>query len=491
MNRSIHTILLCLFCFSATVFANNIEVTNVTLTGQNSGNGTTQLQFDLGWENSWRISVGPANYDAAWVFAKYRVNNGAWRHCTLNTGGSNAPAGVTISVEDNLGAFVHRSVDGSGDVEWQDLQLQWDYGVDGVSDADIVDVQVFATEMVYVPQAAFSLGSVFTDRDTLNNEFYRVALLSQPYPVTSEAAITVGTSTGNLYYPVDNSSSSAGDQLGPIPSSFPKGYAAFYCMKYEVSQEQWVAFFNTLSDAAKVTNDITAAGGKNSDDERGRNGISWADAGNATSTLPNVAMNYVSNARMLAFLDWAGLRPMTELEYEKACRGTAAPVAGEFAWGTAAIATQEYVLVNSGTATERLSNPAEGVGNASYDQTSDGSGPNRVGIHAASAVNQTREESGGSYYGIMELSGNVYERAISVGNPAGRAFAGGHGDGTLASPGVHDVTDWPTTDTGFSYRGAGFFNPSVYLRVADRNDGATLTNGGNVRIGFRGVRTAN
>ncbi|WP_116108914.1 formylglycine-generating enzyme family protein [Lewinella sp. IMCC34191] len=489
MDRSFYLFLLCLLC--GTVFANIIEVTNMTLTGQNSGNGTTQIQFDLGWENSWRISVGPANYDAAWVFAKYRVNNGAWRHCTLNTGGSSAPGGVVISVEDNLGAFIHRSADGSGDVDWQDLQLQWNYGADGVSDADIVDVQVFATEMVYVPQAAFSLGSVFSDRDTLSNEFYRVAIPSQPYPVTSEAAITVGTSSGNLYYPEDIGG--AGDRLGPIPAAFPKGYGAFYCMKYEVSQDQWVAFFNTLSDAAKVTNDITApgTGGKGSDNEGARNGISWGDAGNAVTTLPNVAMNYVSNARVLAFLDWAGLRPMTELEFEKACRGTAAPVAGEFAWGTAAIATQEYVLVNSGTATEHLSNPAEGVGNATYDQTSDGSGPNRVGIHAASAVNQTREESGGSYYGIMELSGNVYERAISVGNPAGRAFAGSHGDGTLASSGVHDVLDWPSTDTGFSYRGAGFYNRVEYLRVADRRDGATVSNGGNNRIGFRGVRTAN
>lgn len=35
-----------------------------------------------------------------------------------------------------------------------------------------------------------------------------------------------------------------------------------------------------------------------------------------------------------SYLDWAGLRPMTELEYEKACRGNQTPVAGEFAWGS-------------------------------------------------------------------------------------------------------------------------------------------------------------
>ena len=38
---------------------------------------------------------------------------------------------------------------------------------------------------------------------------------------------------------------------GTIPSAYPKGYAAFYCMKYEVSEGQWVDFFNTLKDGQK------------------------------------------------------------------------------------------------------------------------------------------------------------------------------------------------------------------------------------------------
>ena len=45
---------------------------------------------------------------------------------------------------------------------------------------------------------------------------------------------------------------------------------------------------------------------------------------------------------------------MTELEYEKACRGTMAPVADEYAWGTASIAGSAYTLENIGAANEGI-----------------------------------------------------------------------------------------------------------------------------------------
>lgn len=243
---------LCLLATSL-AYGNNIEVDNVSLTDHNAANGTTQVQFDLSWENSWRISVGPANYDAAWVFVKYRINGTTWRHATIADLGATATSGSTVTPTDGVGAFVYRAADGSGDVSYQGLQLRWDYAADGVDPSSVVDVKVFAIEMVYVPEGEFSMGTNAFDQPNLNGNFYSLTsgpfILRTPYRVTSEAAITVSNTAGNLYYNNTEGLSEAGigDQQGPVPAAFPKGFNAFYCMKYEVTQEQWVAFFNTLT----------------------------------------------------------------------------------------------------------------------------------------------------------------------------------------------------------------------------------------------------
>lgn len=485
---------LLLGCSLSSLVANNIEVNSISLTGQNTTDGYTFVQFDLSWENSWRISVGPANWDAAWVFVKYRVNGNLWQHATLDVAGGVPPAGATIDVaSDQTGAFVYRAADGSGDVNWQNVQLRWNYGTDGVDDNALIDIQVFAIEMVYVPEGAFRLGtgrSLLTESSNEIGEFYTpgiTPLFQSAYLVGSEAAIPVANSAGSLYY--SNSEPNAGDQLGPIPASFPKGFAAFYCMKYEVSQDQWVGFFNALTPTQKTNLDITGPDGKNSDDIVTRNALSWPDGGSATTTLPNVPINFLPNNFVFAYLDWAGLRPMTELEYEKAGRGPLDPVGDEYAWGTTNIHQATYTLANEGTPQESISDPGSGTGNAAYTGTTAG-GPLRCGIFAASALLNNREETGGSYYGIMELSGNVYERAITIGNPEGRAFTGTHGDGTLTGAGVANPASWPTGNAGIGYRGGSYPNGASFIRLSDRNDAANTFAGRNGRIGFRGVRTA-
>jgi len=478
--------------------ANNIEVTNIVLTDQNEAAGTSVIQFDLSWENSWRISVGPSNYDAAWVFAKFRVNGGIWRQTVISDPGI-APAGGAVDVADNVGAFVYRSGDGSGDISFSSVQLVWDYGASNVDANAVVDVQVFAIEMVYVPEGEFSLGTGFGGINAENEvgEFRTrgsvFPTFYQPYRVTSEAAITVGSGSGQLDYSTDEGGSRPGDLLGPIPADFPKGFSAFYSMKYEMSQSQYVAFFNTLTQNQRTNLDVTGTDGKNLDEELNRNGVSWDEAGNATTTLPDVPLNYVNNNILLAYLDWAALRPMTELEYEKAGRGPAAPVNNEFAWGTANIHGMDYEYTGLGTPSEGISNSGVGVGNALYSATNGTpSGPKRCGVLAASALNPTRQETGAGYYGIMELTGNLYERCISVGNPEGRAFTNTHGDGTLLFSGTHNVESWPAdNNTGFGYRGGSYFNGSDFIRLSDRYDAANVLVGANNRLGFRGVRSAN
>jgi hypothetical protein len=147
--------------------------------------------------------------------------------------------------------------------------------------------------------------------------------------------------------------------------------------------------------------------------------------------------------------------------------------------------------VNDGQPGELVSDPAQGVGNAAYLETMSGfGGPLRVGVFAASADQKNREETGGSYYGIMELSGNLYERCISVGHPTGRAFTGNHGDGALSTTGAHNVAQWPANNDGIGFKGGSYINQSRFIRVSDRYDAANGFSGTNSRIGFRGVRTA-
>jgi len=51
-----------------------------------------------------------------------------------------------------------------------------------------------------------------------------------------------------------------------------------------------------------------------------------------------------------AYLDWACLRPSSELEYEKACRGAnVSSTTGEFAWG---ISTPTFATTFAGAGTE-------------------------------------------------------------------------------------------------------------------------------------------
>ena len=295
-TKSIYMKYLCLFLFILPLgylSANNIQVNNVSLTGQNTVEGYTLVQFDLSWDNSWRISSGPANYDGAWVFIKYRQNNGAWQHATINYvngtaagDGHTAPAGSVIQTSsDGVGAFVYREADGSGDVQFIQMQLRWNYGVDNVADAAIVDVQVYAIEMVYIPEGAYPLGSNFSGTEA--NHFYTLASpqfpVQFPYSVQSENAIPVSSTPGDLYY--TNTPGNGGDQLGPIPAAYPKGFAAFWIMKYEITEDQWICFFNSLTENQKLAHDITDASHKNSDAVILRNTISYT-SGNATTSAP-------------------------------------------------------------------------------------------------------------------------------------------------------------------------------------------------------------
>jgi formylglycine-generating enzyme required for sulfatase activity len=484
MNRQwIRTVLAMtiLALAAGAAWANNLSITNVTVSGRD--NSTACVQFDIRWENSWRYTN--VNHDAAWVFFKVLPDGQTdWKHVILEgTGttptdysiGTGTPIEMIVPT-DRVGMFVRRSAEGAGTTSVQNVKAVWNFASNSLVKTDKVKLQAFGVEMVYVTAGNFKVGSGGTGV----SEFYQTNAPgpNTSYEIASEAAITVGTASGNLYYA---SSTYGGDRGTPIPAPFPKGYAAFYCMKYEITEGQWVDFFNTLTASQKTTRDITSSTGKNSDLVIDRNTVAWT-SGDATTAARDRACNYLSWADVCALADWAGLRPMTELEFEKACRGPLTPVADEYAWGDTTISATT-AIVNDGTGTDTATG-----GNCNYDACSP-DGPYRAGIFAVNGA--TRAAAGASYWGIMELSGSVWERPVTVGNTTGRLFDGLHGNGALTAAGEADVSNWPgTAATGAGFRGGNWIHASVYARASDRIIAAYVNAARNTTHGGRGVRSA-
>ena len=193
------------------------------------------------------------------------------------------------------------------------------------------------------------------------------------------------------------------------------------------------------------------------------------------TTTPDRACNFLSWADLAAYADWSGLRPMSELEFEKTCRGTRSPAADEGAWGNAFAFNAQYTVANNGQPDEVFTNPGTGTGNCLYGPTRPGgvSQPRRVGIFAASAVTKSRQETGGSFYGVMEMSGNVWEMVVSTSNATGRNFTPNHGNGIISTTGNSTVGGWPaisggTEAVGIGVRGGGNGNPLADQRVSAR-----------------------
>ena len=61
------------FTVAATASANNITVSNIALTDLDTVGDTVNVKFDVTWENGWRLTTPPANWDAAWLFVKFHA----------------------------------------------------------------------------------------------------------------------------------------------------------------------------------------------------------------------------------------------------------------------------------------------------------------------------------------------------------------------------------------------------------------------------------
>jgi hypothetical protein len=175
------------------------------------------------------------------------------------------------------------------------------------------------------------------------------------------------------------------------------------------------------------------------------------------------------------------------LEFEKACRGPKSPVYAECAWGggpaTAVSQTGHSGTDGSGTETATPTN-------ANCNFNSGIAGGIRSGIYYTS-TNSTRQQAGSTYYGVMEMSGDLDERTVSVGSASGRVFTASNGDGSLTSGGDADAATWPgTAVTGTGLRGGDFYSATVGLRASGRYDVNYAYLYRHQARGFRGVRLA-
>jgi len=481
MKFSISLLKYCLFfsVLSFSMFANSLNVTNVSII--NVSGGTADVQFDISWSNSFRWMESVAgksltNYDSAWVFIKYRNSSmGNWEHALLSSTGHSAPAGSVIEVHSNgngtnVGAMVYRSSVGNGDVSFANLTFKWDMSKNGLTKTNFVDVRVHAIEMVKIPECRFALGSGGSEY----YHFYKYPYTLQEYYVTNAGVINVGANTNDLYY------TGGGDSSGPLPAAFPNGFSAFYCMKYEITQGQYADFLNSLPPGYALARFPNAY-------NSWRNTIK-SDAGVYSADSQDRACNWLSWLDVSAYSDWAALRPMTELEFEKASRGPLTPVPNEYAWGTTFLMNiGSYDGVDgSGTETAFPTNANCHFYYAKYGNQAL-YGPTRAGIFARTGT--TRSEAGAGYYGVMELSGNIFEQIITIGNSQGRTFIGNHGDGYVQTLPL----TWPTS-TGAGIRGGTYsdhyYTPRDYqLRTSDRHQAIDVS-GRHQSSGGRGVRSA-
>lgn len=491
---------------SATALANNLQIGAVSIRNIDRAAQTADISFSIAWDNSWRGTWdGVESWDAAWIFAKYRTSpDGEWSHVWLAADDSahTAPAGAAIDVGTTdvsgtprgIGAFLHAASDEAGGVEWHDVRLRWPYGAQGLNFnvATRVELAVLGVEMVRVAPGAFWAGNL---GGPVDNSFRDADDATSPVYIDSEDAVT-------LYYGADPAGGGAPASYD-IPAAFPKGVTGFYCMKYMITQGQWADFLNLLTRsqqervcAARVTGRYMCDNGDTASSKTW-NYVYVVDDRDGTSlsrvyeaTYPDLCCNWISYDDAAYWCAWSGLRPMTELEFEKACRGPLSPVADEYVWGDTTITNPSMEWSPSKVITGREVMNVSTVNSSIQANTGF---LQRAGIFAtetedANRNQRTRSLSGAAYFGAMEMGSVLNDLVITTGKPAGLAFTGAHGDGSWTLPANWPAITWWAPANGVGYRGGNWYEQKSDAMLASRR--AALAGGSRLStVGFRAVRT--
>ncbi|MCB9256250.1 MAG: SUMF1/EgtB/PvdO family nonheme iron enzyme [Chitinophagales bacterium] len=473
MKRIVISILILI---TTSTYANNITISNISLTGKDVVAKTIRVKFDVSWENSWRTNAGPSNWDAAWIFAKVRKKTSEdWANVGFSyingTGladghlydttttvinsvahlsGTNFSRGVMVYSNTDLYPGITPMVSHSN------IELEWNYLQIGLSDADSLEICLFAIEMVYIPEGSFPLGS---NLGTEQDKFQQSQIYSGVYSITSSTSGSSANLPNSLYIPGAPSPWTLENSLNP-GQYYPNGFKAFYCMKHEITQGQYTEYLNKLSP--------TDANARYMGSGPYREGIFYNAAFHYYYTnSPHLPLNSLNIDDLKAYLAWIGLRPMSEMEYEKVCKGPASAPANSFAWGT----SLPFPLngINNFDAANEI--PSDSLANCNYSFPL----PIRVGSFGNNSPG--RFQTGASYYGVMELSGNLAEIVVNCHTPAGRDFLG------LTYP-----IYFPASNTAYGLRGGSFLSNSYdQLYVADRSQISFDLSNREPHVGARGV----
>lgn len=484
MKKLFLVTMLCL-ALSFQSHANNLVVGTPTISG-------STVTFTIKWDNSWYVTTGPSNWDAVWIFVKRQTCvSGAispWVHAQLAASGQSVSGSVlqVDTVSDNAGVFVRRSAAGIGNISQATVTLTL------ASPIGSDNIGVYGMEMVNVPQGQFYIGDgvdhrgqTFTDGNNSNN----------PKLIT-QAIDNAGLGNYTNYTRGQGSSVD-------LPNTFPTGFKRFYCMKYEITCAQYVAFLNTLSYDQQLHKQQdynwnqtppTSPSGTSFMEAWGYKIVIKTPGVSTTSLTPAVyacdangngvfdedcdGLGFpisMNQANWLSYIDWCALRPMTDFEYEKACRGPVYPVANEFSWGTTDL-SNDYNQIDWKCSTEVPQNSRLGLCNCWTGVA------RRVGSEATASSD--RVHAGATYYGILNMTGGTIERCVGGLGVDYSTFTNANGDGNLTSLGFTNDSIW--NSMYFSNRGASF-SRSEASGLSERwwfNDGSW----GNA-AGGRGVRS--
>lgn len=475
--------------FSIAGFANGLEITNLSYDEVEH-----ELTFDITWENPWNefTSYPTASSDGVWIFVKYAPNGGpSWQHLNilsattsltgLNTTIGNNNRGVMLIPSLCLG--IPNCVLGTFTVT---LELDNTIGVSP-------DFKVFGMEMVHVPTEAYYLG----DGGYSNYTFHTYPDTLDPYLVDSSTEIICGFNSGNLQKKIYGLNFT-------IPAEYPKGYRAFWVMKYKVTMEQYVEFLNTLNRIAQNKRTETDVSGNsisntyvmtNSSAIWERNPIRcdaivpaspisfYCDldgdgVGNESNDGQNLIARHISINDYLAYLDWSAMRPMSKMEFEKMCRGPLNPVAGEYGWGSSTY-EEPGNITNPGEASESFDNVGSG-GPIWPNFSSLGSGA-RAGFRATPTSD--RLSAGATFYGIQDVHcGHEYYVGESSSNVTSFDYFNSQGNGELGPNGNANVPTW-NIEINFAHTLPNFpISDGTLFYTDENNRSSTGTCRGVVRL---------